>query len=400
MKLWQKILIAIFLGVVVGSIFGEHAKILKPLGDIFLNLIQMIVIPLVFFSIISGITSLNDPKVMGRIGGKAVFLYMITTLFAVTIGLLIGNALTPGAGIEIELSQQPAEYETISALDRIMDIIPRNPVASFAEGNVLQVIFFSVILGISIALVGKDAQPVVKMNDALTKVMFKMVNLIMKFAPYGVFGLMAWVSATQGPSVLLPLAKFVLVAFIAYIFHIVFIYGSVLGFFGGFSPITFFKKVFEVQLMAFTTSSSSATLPVTMRVTNENMGVSKGTSSFVLPLGTTVNMDGSAIYHGICVMFTAQAFGVDLSMNDYFTVMLTSLMVSIGAAGIPSGGFTMLTIVLTSVNLPIEAIAFIAAVERLLDMGRTVVNVTGDAAIAILIDKSEGKIDKKVFDTR
>lgn len=397
MKLWQKILIGMLLGVAVGVIFGQSAAMLKPLGTLFINLIKMIVVPLIFFSIISGVTSLNDPKTMGRVGLKAVSLYFATTIFAVSIGLAIGTALKPGAGTKIEFNGAQQDVETPSAIDRIINIIPDNPIASLAGGDVLQVIFFAIFLGIAMVLTGDKATPIIKLNEVMANVMYKMTEIIMKFAPYGVFGLMAWLTAEQGLEALTPLIKLMAVMVIAYLFHMVVVYGSAIYYIGGLSPIMFFRKIFEAQLVALTTSSSSATLPVTMRVVSERLGASRGTTSFVLPLGTTVNMDGSAIYQGVCALFVAQAIGVDLDMNAYMTIVLTATLVSIGAAGIPSGGFAMLAIVLSSVNLPLDAIALIAVVERLLDMGRTVVNVTGDAAVAILVDKSEGTLNKKIY---
>ncbi len=399
MALWKKIMIGLVAGVVTGLVVGPEAAQLKPIGTLFINLIRMLVVPLIFFSIVAGVTSLNDPKTMGRIGIKTVAIYMVSTLFAVSLGLTFGTVFTPGEGATLDGVEEVEATEATapSALDLILGVVPTNPVQAMAEGNMLQIIFFAILFGIAMALTGDKAKPLIKLNEALAETMYGMTRLVMKFAPYGVFALMAWVTAMHGPEALLPLLKLVLVVFMAYICHMLVVYGVALGMLGNLSPVTFFKKVFEVQLVALTTSSSSATLPVTLRVTHEKMGVQKSVSSFVLPLGTTVNMDGSAIYHGVCTLFVAQAVGMELGMAEYLTVIMTSTLVSIGAAGVPSGGFTMLLIVFSSIGVPAEGILLIAAVERLLDMGRTVVNVTGDAMVSLLVAKSEDKLDEKVY---
>lgn len=398
MKLWQKILIGMAVGTLAGVFLGEQAAIFEPLGTIFISLVKMIVVPLIFFSVISGVTALNDTRKISRVGLKTMAVYIFSTILAVSIGLIVGNLLEPGAGIEIEFtSTQETNSETITLKDRILNIIPTNPVASLADGKVLQIIFFAVFLGISIMLTGKKGEKIADMCDSMAHVMYKMTQVIMRFTPYGVFGIMAWVTATHGLSILLPLIKLLIVTFAAYFVHVIFVYGAIIKYYIGLSPKVFLKKIFEVQLVAFTTSSSSATLPVTMRVAEEDIGVSKSSSSFVLPLGATINMDGTSIYFAICALFTAQAAGIELGVNEYMTLILTATLISIGTATAPSAGFALLAVVLSSVNLPLGSIALIAAVDRLLDMGRTTVNVTGDSMVAVLIDKGEGSFNEKVY---
>jgi len=394
MHLWQKILIGMILGIAVGSIFGDYAKFLEPLGTIFIQLIKMLVVPLVFSSLVAGVTSMKDPATMGRIGIKTIGAYLVTTAFAIVIGLALGSLFNIGAGFEMNLEKNTEVLAQPTVVERLLDIIPVNPISAFAEGNILQIIFFALLLGASAALLGEKAEPIIKANNALAEIMYKMTNIVMAYAPIGVFGLMAAVAATHGFSILKQYGGLSLSLLAGVIIQSVFIYGGGIKLFIKENPLIFFKKIFNAQSVAFTTSSSSATLPVTMKVAKEKLGVSEGTSSFVLPLGATINMDGTALYQGICVMFVANSLGITLSSGDLVTVMLTATLASIGTAGIPGAGIIMLSLVLSSVGLPVEAIGIIIGIDRVLDMLRTAVNVTGDCFVSMLIDKSEGTFDE------
>ena len=398
MELWQKILIGMALGVIVGALMGESATMLQPIGTIFIRLIKMLVVPLIFFSLISGITSLKDPSSMGRMGVKAVAAYIITTVFAIVIGLSVGSIIEPGKGMDMSNSgikvSEVSKSSSLSFSGMLLNIIPTNPLEAMVEGNILQVIFFALLFGISLALMGERSKKIVELNNILADVMYKMTNIVMLYAPIGVFGLMAWVAGTNGLSILMPLMKVIIATVIAITLHVLIVYVSIIKFYLNLPVMHFFKHILDAQVVAFTTSSSSATLPVTMKVAEENLGISKTTSSFILPLGATINMDGSALYQGVCALFIAQAFGIDLSAIDMATIVLTTTLSSIGTAGIPGAGIVMMTLILSSVGLPIEAIALIAGVDRILDMLRTAINVTGDNFVALLIDKSEGTFDE------
>lgn len=413
MKLWHKVIAGMVLGIIVGLTlkefqikFPEYSEyftgtveyFLTPLGQAFIRMIKMLIVPLIFFSLISGVTSIGDPKKMGRIGLKATGSYLITTAFAITIGLSVGYFLKPGEGVELNLKKtETVAAEAPSFADTLVQIIPINPINAFAEANILQIIVFALLFGFCLTRIGEKGQKIIDMNNALAEATYKLTDIVMKLAPYGVFGLMATVAAEYGLDVLLPLLKVIGGVYGACILHMILVYGMILAYLK-LSPARFFKKMLEVQAVAYTTSSSSGTLPVTMRVAQEELGVSKEISSFTLPLGTTINMDGTALYQGVSALFVAQAMGVVLTGGDYITIILTSTLASIGSAGVPGAGLIMLSLVLTSIGLPVEGIAIIAGVDRILDMMRTVVNVTGDSVISILVDKTEGSFDKQIYD--
>jgi len=399
------------LGIIVGAILSPDAGIIappvdgetplaesfKPIGTLFINMIKMLVVPLIFFSLISGVTSMRDPKVMGRVGLKAFGVYMITTVFAIAIGLFAGYIIQPGAGVEIVVETKAVAKDPPSFVNMILSLVPTNPIEALAEGKILQIIFFSIMCGISLVLIGKKADKIIEINESLSEMMFKMTHIVMAYAPIGVFGLMVWITGTQGIEVLLSLGKLVIAFMIGLLIHIIFVYGTAIKVILKLSPIRFIQNIGNALAVAFSTSSSSATLPVTMEVAEENLGVSNESASFVLPLGATINMDGTALYQGVCVMFVAQAMQIDLSMADWITVIMTSTLASIGVAGIPGAGIVMLGMVLSSVGLPVEAVAIIIGVDRILDMMRTAINVTGDSFVCTLVDKSEGKFNEKIF---
>jgi len=397
MKLWAKILIGLVAGMIVGIILGPRAEYLKPIGTLFINAIKMLIVPLIFSSLVVGVTSMKDPKKMGRVGLKTLGLYLGTTAIAITIGLIIGTILQPGVGLDFESVEKVAPQESPSFVDTLVNLIPQNPVGALAGGNVLQIIVFSIFLGLAINFTGEKGKPLANFFESLAEVMYKLTAMVMQMAPYGVFALMAWVAGKYGLSVLLPLIRVILGVYIGCVIHAIFTLGGAITLLARLNPIQFFKGIFDAQVVAFTTTSSSGTLPVTMSCAQENLGVSKSVSSFVLPLGATINMDGTALYQGVSALFVAQAYGIDLNFGSYITIILTSTLASIGTAGVPGAGLIMLSLVLSSVGLPLEGVAIIAGIDRVLDMARTAINVTGDAMVSLLIAKSENELDVEVY---
>lgn len=389
--LWQ-ILAAFLLALIVGLILGEDATFVQPLGDLFLRLIKFIIVPLILATIIVGVTNAGDLKKLGRMGGKTITFYLVTSFLAVAIGLAVASILSPGTGVDVTLNEENVPSgETQSVVDTLLNIIPTNPIESLATANVLQIIFFAIFLGLGITMVGEKAEPVKRFFDGLSEIMYKITSVVMKLVPIGIFGLLAPIVGQYGLDVLMPLMKLILAVLIACLIQVAIVYSFALKTLGKMNPIEFFKGILPAATVAFSTCSSSGTLPVTMKNTEENLGVSKDTSSFVLPLGATINMDGTAIYQGIAVMFTAQYFGESLTFAQLIVVALVATLASIGAAGVPGAGMVMLTMTLSAVNLPLEAIALIAGIDRILDMMRTSVNIMGDAAAAVVVDRSERK---------
>lgn len=398
MKLWQKIIIGMVLGVIVGVIAGEHSVYIKPLGTLFINLIRMLIVPLVFVSLVLGVISMgNDVKKMGIIGAKTLALYLITTAIAVTIGLLLGTIISPGSGVDISSAGEVTAKQFPGFIETFVNLIPKNPVASLAEGNVLQIIVFAILFGIAISLTGEKGKPVVTLFESLAEVVYKLTAIVMQAAPIGVFALMAWVVGKFGLDLLLPLVKVIIAVYIACIIHVLIVISGLVKFVAKLSPIKFLKGVIDPLVFAFASTSSSGTLPISISAAQKNLGVSRKISSFVLPLGATINMDGTALYQGVTALFVAQAFGITLSFNQYIIIIFTSTLASIGTAGVPGAGLIMLSLVLTSVGLPIEGVAIIAGIDRILDMARTSVNVVGDCMVALVVGKSEKEFDEKIF---
>ncbi len=394
MNLSVKILIALGLGIIAGlSLGAEGAKFaaawIGPLGTIFMNMIKMLIVPLVFSSLVIGVCALGDIKKIGRIGAKTVGWYLGTTFFAIILGLAFGLIFEPGVGVNMPGADVKAAAKAAPPIMKvIVNIFPTNPLDAMLKANMLQIIVFALFLGIAITGVGERAEYLKRTIDGLAEVSYKMVGYIMKFAPIGVFGLVAPVVAANGPAVLLPLLKVIIAVYLACIIHALFVYGCLVKFVGGLSPVAFFKTVMPASLLAFTSCSSGGTLPVNMECADK-LGVSREVSSFVLPLGATINMDGTAAYQGVCALFIAQIYGVDLTAGQYLTILLTGTLASIGTAGVPGAGFIMLTMILTAIGLPLEGSALIAGIDRILDMPRTSVNVTGDACVNYLVDRSE-----------
>lgn len=401
MQLTTKIFIGLALGILLGIILQPNPEVannfIKPFGTLFLNLIKLVIVPLVFSSLVVGACSMDDVRKLGRIGGKTVAYYMLTTAFAVTIGLILANVTNVGGGFSIPVDAKVEIAAAPSVVDTLLNIIPANPLKALVEGNMLQVISFALIIGAGIIGIGEKGKNLQSFFESFAEVMYKIIAVIMEFAPIGVFALITPVVAVNGPSVLLPLLKLIVVVYVGCALHAIVTYSSTVSVFAKVSPIKFFKGIAPAMLFAYTTASSSATLPVSMKRSQENLGVSKSVCSFVLPLGATINMDGTAIYQGICAFFIAQVYGLELSISAQLTIILTATLASIGTAGVPGAGMIMLGMVLQSVGLPIEGIALIAGVDRILDMMRTMINVTGDAACAVVVAATEGELDKEIY---
>lgn len=408
MKLWHKVVIGLVAGVIFGLVAGEKAAYVLPVGTIFINMIKMVVVPLIFFSLISGITSMTDSRSLGRIGIKSCIAYVSTTAFAIVIGLLSAIIFKPGHGVNLDqlvgsmsssgiaTAHSGDARATSSIVDILINIVPTNAIGAMAEGHILQVVFFAIFTGVTLNAMGQQGKKLIEFSQMMAKLVFKMIGIIIELSPYGVFALIAWVVGTQGLEILLSLMKLIAVAIGACVVQY-FVFGMFISVFGRLSPIPFFKKSLEYQALAFATSSSKATLATTMKVCQDKLGISKSSTSFVLPLGASINMDGTAIYLGICAIFFAQATGTVLHSHDYFMIVLTATLGSIGAAGIPGGSLIMMSMVLSAVNLPLEGIALIAGIDRILDMLRTTVNITGDAAITLIVDRTEGTLNEEVY---
>ncbi len=402
MQLTTKIFIGLALGILLGIILQPNpdiaSKYVKPFGTLFLNLIKLSIVPLVFSSLVVGTCSMDDVRKLGRIGGKTMLYYMMTTAFAVTIGLLLANVTNVGGGFSIPVDAKVDIAEAPAIAETLLNIIPSNPLKALVDGNMLQIIAFALIIGAGIIGIGEKGKTLYNFFDSFAEVMYKIIGVIMQFAPIGVFALITPVVAVNGPKVLLPLLKLILVVYAGCALHAILTYTSTVSIFAKVNPVRFFKGISPAMVFAFTTASSSGTLPITMKCSEENLGVPKSISSFVLPLGATVNMDGTAIYQGICAFFIAQVYGLELSVGAQLTIILTATLASIGTAGVPGAGMIMLGMVLQSVGLPLEGIALIAGVDRVLDMMRTMINITGDAACAVVVSATEGELDRGIID--
>jgi Na+/H+-dicarboxylate symporter len=402
MQLYTKISIGLVAGAAAGWLVPEVAFI-EPLGKAFLRLITMLVVPLVFASLVVGAAGLGDPRKLGRIGGKALGYYLVTTSIAVTIGLLLANAIRPGSGIDAEIKEKLlSEYagtagealakagERPSLAEILLNMIPTNPFAALAQGDMLAIITFALLAGVALSLIPREkAEPVLRFFDGLNEVMMKLIGMVMELAPYGVFALVAAVVARYGPGILSTLVVYALVVAAGLALHLFGTYGTSVAVLSRRNPLAFFRALLPAQLIAFGTSSSNATLPATLRCVEEGLGVRKEVASFVLPLGATVNMDGTALYQGVATVFIAQVYGIDLSFEAQLQVVLTATLASIGTAGVPGAGVIMLLMVLRNAGIPEAGIALILGVDRLLDMCRTVVNVTGDASCALFVGREE-----------
>lgn len=396
LSLAVQIFISLGLGIIAGLIFMALGKAdlavtyVKPFGTIFLNLLKFIVVPIVLCSIISGVISMKDIKKVGAIGGKTVVYYMCTTAFAVVIGLVFANVFK---GLFKVLETTGLEYEaaaSVSFMDTLVGIFPSNIIKPMADASMLQVIVIALFFGFGIIVAGEKGEPLAAVINSLTDVSMVIMEMIIKLSPIGVFCLITPVIAENGPEILGSLAMVLLTAYICYIVHAVVVYSSTVKLMAGLSPVKFFKGMLPAIMMAFSSASSVGTLPINMDCA-QKLGAKKEVASFVLPLGATINMDGTAIYQGVCAVFIATCYGIDLTLGQMVTIVLTATLASIGTAGVPGAGMVMLAMVLQSVGLPVEGIALVAGVDRIFDMGRTTVNITGDAACAIIVSKLEEK---------
>ena len=400
LSLAVQIFIGLGLGIVAGLIFMFLGKAdfaiayVKPFGTIFLNLIKFIVVPIVLCSIICGVISMQDIRKVGSIGWKTVAYYVMTTAFAVIIGLLFAN-LFKGTFQVLETTN--LEYEVAQStnfMDTLVNIFPSNAVQPLVSATMLQVIVIALLVGFGIILAGEKGKAFADVVTSLNDVSMIIMELILKLSPIGVFCLITPVVAENGPKILGSLAMVLLTAYICYFVHMAIVYSSTVKAIGGLSPIAFFKGMMPAMILAFSSASSVGTLPLNMEC-SQKLGAKKDVTSFVLPLGATINMDGTAIYQGVCAVFIATCFGIDLSLTEMLTIVLTATLASVGTAGVPGSGMIMLAMVLQSVGLPVEGIALVAGVDRIFDMGRTVVNITGDASCAIIVSALEDKKAKK-----
>ncbi len=394
-KLHTQIFLGIVLGLFCGILLRENAVIFQPIGDVFIRLLRMVVIPIIFSSLVVGVLNLGNVQSLGRLGAKTFIYYLTTTLAAVFIGLMVVNVIHPGWEADLQVTSailpENMQDKTLFLSDVLMNIVPENIFKAMVEGQTLGLIFFSIVFGCALLAIGKKAEAMAKMVESLNDVVLRITDWIMLLAPVGVFALMASLVGKIGLSAFKPLALYMATVIIALLIHALFTLSGILVFVGKYSPITFVKRIFPALATAFSTDSSIATLPVTMECLEKNVGVSKKITGFVAPLGATINMDGTALYEAVAVMFIAQVYGIDMTLTQQIIIALTATLASIGAAGIPSAGLITLVVVLKSVGLPLEGIGLLLAVDRILDMCRTTVNVMGDAVGALVVSRLEGE---------
>ncbi|HDY84916.1 hypothetical protein LCGC14_1245850 [marine sediment metagenome] len=411
LSLTMKVLIGMTLGIIVGltinllalNTAGSFTNIyivdgaFHVLGKMFINALKMLVVPLVFFSLICGVCGIGNIKTLGRVGSKSFALYILTTAIAIALAITLATATGIGEGMELHASSEFSTNVAPPLTDVLINIIPTNPVKAMANGDMLPLIFYSILTGISVLMVGRKASSLIEMAEIANEVMMKMVNIVMSVAPYAVFVLIAKAIAELGLDLLGQLAGYVLVLVSALLLHLFVTLMITLKLFSGLSPRIFLAKIRDAQVFAFSTSSSNATIPVTLKTLIERMGVNNSIASFTVPFGATINMDGTAIMQGVATVFIANIYGVDLAITDYIIVILMSVLASIGTAGVPSVGLVMLSMVFAQVGLPIEGIGLVLGVDRLMDMLRTAVNVSGDAAVSSIVAKSENKLDISIY---
>ncbi|GAA0347107.1 dicarboxylate/amino acid:cation symporter [Bowmanella denitrificans] len=371
--------------------------IFNIIGKIFIASLQMLVVPLVFVSLVCGTCNLSDPSKLGRLGGRSILLYLFTTALAISLAVSFALLVAPGEGINLDTNTTFSAKEAPSLSEVIINMFPTNPINAMAEGNMLQIIVFSVLFGVAMAMSGSAGKRLGDLFEDLNKVVMRLVTILMNLAPYGVFALMAKLFATIGFDTFTSLLKYFFLVLFVLLVHAFVSYPLLLKLLSGLNPVQLIKKMRDAALFAFSTSSSSATLPVTLETARNKLGVKNTVASFTVPLGATINMDGTAIMQGVATVFIAQVYGVDLSVSDYLMVILTATLASIGTAGVPGVGLIMLAMVLQQVGLPVEGIALIIGVDRLLDMTRTAVNVTGDCTVACIVAKSEGELDLDTY---
>ena len=394
-KLPQKLAIGFVLGVVGGLIFqfaGWDAKVLQPFGDLFIRLIRMVIVPLVVSSLIAGAASMGATARFGRVAVKILVFYFFTTAVAVTLGIIAANIFHPGSSISmIPEGLVAAEAATPVLSQTLLNIVPINPMEAIAKGDLLPMIFFSIIFGFALSSLKEAGQGLTKLFETIMNVMIKVIGYVMEYAPYGIFALITVTVGTHGLKILLPLIKLIGVMYLVAFLHILIVYTPFVALVGKINPWRFFKGVGEPLLVAFTTCSSAAALALNMRSV-EKLGVPKEISSFTIPLGNTINMDGAAIYLGVAAIFIAEVFGISLGLGQQLTIILIAILASIGSVGVPGSALIVMTMVFAAVGLPMEGIALVAGVDRILDMARTPLNILGDAVGALIVSKSEGEL--------
>jgi Na+/H+-dicarboxylate symporter len=411
MTMTHKILAWMIAGLIIGVLINTTAGdndfiqtyftegLFNVVGGWFINALKMLVVPLVTFSLISGVCNIGDLGLLGRVGSKAFVLFIVTTALAITLAICVTTVTGPGQEFVMTDGTQNSftAPEAPPLTQVLINLIPGNPIAAFANGNMLQIIFFSILFAVCVIMLDERGKPIAAASDRLNDVMMKLVELVMQVAPYGIFALMAKTFAVQGPELILPMAGYFGTVVLVLFLHVGLTLPLLLKLLSKLNPLTFMKKLRTMQVFAFSTSSSNATIPVTLRTCENRLGVDNATASFVVPLGATINMDGTAIMQGVATVFIANVYGFDLNLGAYLTVIVMAVLASIGTAGVPGVGLIMLAMVFNQVGLPVEGIALIMGVDRLLDMMRTAVNVTGDATITAIVARSEDKLDMSVF---
>ncbi|VAW39068.1 Proton/glutamate symporter @ Sodium/glutamate symporter [hydrothermal vent metagenome] len=416
MSLTKKIVIYMIIGAIVGiglnlivslNVAGLTANtiisdyiiggVFYVVGTIFISALQMMVVPLVFVSLFCGTAALREPSQLGRLGGKTLGLYLITTAIALTIAISFAYLINPGIGFNLPPNVEYVPNQAPPFVEILVNLVPQNPLQAMATGNMLQIIIFSILLGLSATMAGNAGTRVISFFQDMNEVIMRLVKIIMKLAPYAVFALIAKVFAEIGVDAISKLSWYFFTVIFALVVHALVVYPSILTVLARLNPVRFLAKMKTLITFAFGTASSNATIPVTLRTVTERLGVDKSIGSFTVPFGATINMDGTAIMQGVATVFIAQAYGIDLTLAQLGTVILMATMASIGTAGVPGVGLIMLATVLSQVGLPVEGIGIILGVDRLLDMTRTAVNVTGDCAVTCIVAKSEGKLNEDIF---
>ncbi|QUL37715.1 dicarboxylate/amino acid:cation symporter [Erythrobacter sp. JK5] len=402
-SLWQRVIAALILGIIVGYVWGPGAESIKIVGDVFIAFIKMLVVPLIFFSLVAGVASIGDLKKLGSVGWRALLLFVVTGQMAVWLGLALGTLVQPGSGLDASgmdldaaaLERAQERQETgVTIQQMILEMVPSSPVQVMADVNVLPLIIFSLLIGIGILMAKEEGEPVLKIFDSGSIVMQKVTMIVMELTPFGVFALMAWVAGTLGIEALQALGIVVILNYVGCFLIIGLIYAGMIKFIARLPVIDFFRGIVDAIAVSYSTASSNATLPVTLRCVRRNLGVSNSVASFVVSLGATINMNGTAMYLGLATLFGAQVFGVDLSWGDYVMISVLGTLGAIGAAGIPGAGLIMMVLVFGAVGVPLETIALVAGIDRIMDMMRTTTNVSGDAAVATTVAALTGEIDR------
>lgn len=396
---WQ-MMIGLVVGIIVGAMVDtQFAQTwFKPLGDLFIRLIRMVVVPLVIATIIAGAAGISDTSKLGRVALKTLLIYAITTAISVAVGLIFASVIQPGVGLDLSTEGLKAkEIVPPPLVDTLLNIVPINPIEAMTKGSMLQIIFFAVMFGFALSALGERAKPVLNFFEVVGDTMIRVTGTVMRFAPIGVFGLIAFTVSRHGLSVLLPLGSLILSSFLATVFFVCVVLLPMVRIFSKIPVMKFVKGIFEPWLVAFTTCSSAAALPANLDSTR-HLGATKAISSFSIPLGNTINMNGTAIYMGVCAVFAAEVFGIPMDMTTKLTVVVMGVLAAVGTAGVPGAGLIMTTIVFTQIGIPLEAVALIAGVDRILDMIRTSINVVGDAASAVVVTAMEGELHSEPYE--